>query len=103
MADFSTTVYGVSDETGGSWLFGNPIREQLNASMASIAEANSGLIVQNSNFQQASGGAGILRTMNDVIKKASDVAKANSVAVSWSLAILGVLVVAKAVGGRGRR
>jgi hypothetical protein len=103
---FSVTGTALTNETASSWLFGNPIRDTLNASMTAINNANSGLLVQNSNFQQASGGAGILRTMNQALVKAQELAKANSVAVSWALAILGVVAVAKVVkggGSRGRR
>lgn len=103
---FSVTGTALTNETARGWLFGNPIRDTLNASMASINAANSGLLVQNANWEKASGGAGILRTMNQALVKASELAKANQVAVSWALAILGVVVVAKVVKGspgKGRR
>lgn len=103
---FSVTGTALTNETAKSWFFGNPLRDTLNASMAAINDVNSGLLIQNSNFQQASGGAGILRTMNQALVKASELAKANQVAVSWALAILGIVAVAKVVKGspsRGRR
>lgn len=93
---FSITTTAMTDETLGAWAFGNPIRDQLNKSQAEIAQANSGLLIQNKNFQQASAGAGILRTLNQALKEASDVVEKNKVAATWLAAILGVVIVAKA-------
>ena len=102
--DFSITTTALSDETAKSWLFGNPLRDTLNASMAAITEANSGLLVQNANWQKASAGAGILRTMNKVLEDAKLAAKANATYLAWGAAIFGVLLVAKAVKpASGRR
>lgn len=103
---FSTTVVGMSDDTARNWLFGNPIRDTLNASMSAINIANSGLLAQNQNFQNASGGAGILRSMNQAMSDAARLAKENSVVLAWTAAIVGVVLVGKALKGspsRGRR
>ncbi len=101
---FSVTGTALTNETARSWLFGNPLRDTLNASMAAINDANSGLLVQNSNFQQASGGAGILRTMNQVIKKvADDAMKVQGTLWAIGAVVLGVVVIDKITRSKGRR
>lgn len=82
-----------------NYLSANPIKAALTEANWNIAEADMGLLPQNQNFQQASAGAGILRTMNEAIKKATaDAAKFQ--AVWWALGIgaLGIIVLKK---GRG--
>lgn len=100
----TTTAMANSNTNAVDWLFGNPIRSQLMQSMTAIADANSGLLVQNNNWQQASGGSGILRTMNQAISDAGKLVEKNKVAATWIMAVLGVVVVGKVLqGGKGRR
>jgi hypothetical protein len=100
--NFSITTTALSPDTAANyrgWAFGNPFDTLLNESNAAYAvwQADSGLLVQNSNWQNSGGAAGILRTLNQAIANAAQMAKINSGWLGLGAVAIGALVVTKIV------
>lgn len=103
MPTFSVTVTGQApkEPSLSDWLFGNPIKDQLNVGMASNVEG--GPAVQNLNWQQATNANGIMRTMNETLAKVTQTAQQNKQLFIAAGVFVGVIVLAKSLGGNKRR
>jgi len=105
LPNFSITVTGDSNPntktpTLNDWMFGNPIEEQLTSGGSAI---ESGVVVQNKDWNYWTNAQGALRTLNKTLDDAANVAAANKNWMTGALVFCGVVLGAKFIFGGKRR